>query len=52
MPVTVVGVYFRTTNDMIPWLTNGEDKIPVKFYVDLKVGSITADLFNYYSPVF
>lgn len=52
MPVTEVGVYFRTTDDMTIWVTNDQKKIPVKMHVDLKVGSITADLFNYHSPVF
>jgi hypothetical protein len=50
MPVTEVGTYFRTTDDMIIWVTNDQDRIPVKIYVDLKVGSITADLVNYTGP--
>lgn len=52
MPVTEVGPYFRDTDDMTIWVTNDEDKIPVKFYVDLKVGSVTADLVGYKEPFF
>jgi hypothetical protein len=50
MPITDVGTYFRTTDDMMLWVTNDMNKIPVRIYVDLKVGSITADLVNYNSP--
>lgn len=52
MPVTEVGPYFRNNDDMTVWVTNDENKIPVKIYVDLKVGSITADLVDYNSPEF
>jgi len=52
MPVTEVGPYFRDTDDMVIWVTNDKQKIPVKIYVDLKVGSITADLKHYVSPRF
>ena len=50
MPVTEVGPYFRDTDDMTIWVTNDKLKIPVKIYVDLKVGSITADLESYTWP--
>lgn len=50
MPVTEIGPYFRDTDDMVFWVTNDKNRIPIKIYVDLKVGSITADLKYYVSP--
>ncbi len=52
MPITEVGPYFRDTDDMTIWVTDDSNKIPVKIHVDLKVGSITADLRSYISPKF
>ena len=51
MPETEVGTYFRDSDDMIIWVTNDQRKIPVKIYIDLRVGSITADLKEYVDPV-
>jgi hypothetical protein len=52
MPVTQVGKFFDSTDDMTIWVTNDKQMIPVKIYVDLKVGSLTADLVKYKAPRF
>lgn len=52
MPVTQVGAFFNSTDDMTIWVTNDKQMIPVKIYVDLKVGSLTADLVKYKAPKF
>ncbi len=50
MPVTKVGAFFTSTDDMTIWVTNDKQMIPVKIYVDMKVGSLTADLVKYKAP--
>ncbi len=50
MPVTEVGQFFKTENDMTIWVTNDKHLIPVKFFLDLKVGSLTATLKKYKPP--
>ncbi len=47
MPITEVGQFFDTTDDMILWVTNDRHLIPVKIWVDLKVGSLNADIVEY-----
>lgn len=49
-PVTEVGPFFDSTDDMIIWITADNRKIPVRFHVELRAGSITADLQKYIPP--
>ena len=44
MPITEVGRFFDSTDDMIIWATNDRHLTPVKIWVDLKVGSLTAEI--------
>lgn len=50
MPVTEVGRFFKTTDDMSIWVTKAGKNIPVRLEVDLKVGSLVADLESYQAP--
>jgi hypothetical protein len=50
MPVTEVGQFFKTQNDMTIWVTNDKRMIPIKIHLDLKVGSLTAELKSYKPP--
>lgn len=52
MPVTEVGRFFKHNDDMTIWVTNDKHRIPVKIYVDLKFGSLTADLNQYIPPAY
>lgn len=52
MPVTEVGRYFKTRDDLSIWITNNEALIPVKFHVNLRVASLTADLVGYKGPMY
>ncbi|MBN1118955.1 MAG: DUF3108 domain-containing protein [Bacteroidales bacterium] len=49
-PETEVGSYFSEKDDMTLWISNDSRRIPYKIYVDLKVGSITAELQSYTPP--
>lgn len=46
-PVTEVGRAFKTENDMSVWFTDDENHLPVKIWLDLKVGSVTSELIEY-----
>lgn len=50
MPITEVGQFFKTENDMTIWITNDKKMIPIKIHLDLKVGSLTAELKSYHPP--
>lgn len=50
MPVTQVGRYFKTEDDLSIWVTATGKHIPVKLQVELKLGSFIAELESYYSP--
>ncbi len=46
-PVTIIGHFFRTSDAMTIWLTNNEKLIPVKFSVDLRLGTLYGYITNY-----
>lgn len=48
-PVTIVGHFFRTTDAMTVWFTNNSKYIPVKFSIDLKLGTLSGNITNYKS---
>lgn len=50
MPVTQVGRYFKTEDDLIIWVATTGKHIPIKLKVELKLGAFTAELEHYYSP--
>jgi len=49
-PVTIVGYFFRTSDAMSIWVTNSGKYIPVKFSVDLKIGTLYGDIIDYKKP--
>jgi len=50
MPETEIGRFFKTNEDMSFWVSNASPYVPVKIYVNLRVGSLTADLIKYTKP--
>ena len=48
-PVTIKGQFFRTTDAMTIWFANNGKYIPVKFTIDLKLGTLYGDITNYKS---
>jgi len=46
-PVTEVGRAFKKENDMSMWLTDDDNFLPVKIWVNLKVGSFRINLADY-----
>ena len=49
-PVTIIGNFFKTDEDMSIWFTEDADHIPVKFKLDLTIGSIDGYLVGYQKP--
>jgi hypothetical protein len=49
-PVTIIGHFFRTSDAMSIWLTNNGKYIPVKFSVDLKLGTLYGNIIDYKKP--
>lgn len=49
-PVTMIGEFFKTDEDMSIWFTGDANHIPVKFKLDLTIGSITGHLVDYRKP--
>ena len=47
MPATNRSRIFKGEGSITIWLTNDENKIPIRVQADLLVGSIKADLDNY-----
>ena len=46
-PVTIKGHFFRTTDAMTIWFANKGNYIPVKFSVDLKLGTLYGNITGY-----
>lgn len=46
-PILIVDRVFKSDEDMIVWVTDDENKIPLKIHSGISVGSITATLTNY-----
>jgi hypothetical protein len=49
-PVTIIGRYFDSDDDMSIWFTQDEIPIPVKIRLNLKLGSIQSELVEYQKP--
>ncbi len=49
-PVTIIGHFFRTSDAMSIWLTNNGKYIPVKFSIDLKLGTLHGNITDYKKP--
>ena len=47
IPFMETGRVFRDNEGISLWVTNDENKIPIRVQADLLVGSIKADLDNY-----
>lgn len=50
MPVTEVSRFFRGTDDLSIWVTKSGKNIPVRFEMNLRLGSFIAELENYQAP--
>jgi hypothetical protein len=48
-PVTIIGHFFRTSDAMTIWLTNNEKHIPLKFSIELKIGTLYGEITGYKS---
>jgi hypothetical protein len=48
-PVTIIGHFFQTTDAMTIWLSNNGKHIPLKFTIDLKLGTLYGNITNYQS---
>jgi hypothetical protein len=48
-PVTIVGHFFRTTDAMTIWFANTGKHIPIKFSIDLKLGTLYGNLTDHKS---
>ena len=46
-PVTIIGRYFRTTEAMTMWFTNNNKQIPVKFLIELRLGTLYGNITTY-----
>ena len=44
MPITEVGRFFKTENDITLWITDDKDFLPVRIKLDLRLGSLTGNL--------
>lgn len=46
-PLTIIGHFFRTSDAMSIWFANNGEYLPVKFAVDLKLGSLIGNISDY-----
>ena len=46
-PVTEIGRAFKTQNDMSVWFSDDANRVPVKIYLNLVVGSVKVELTSY-----
>ncbi len=46
-PQTEIGPFFKTNDDMVIWFSDDEKYLPVKAYLNLRVGSLKGELTNY-----
>ena len=49
-PVTIIGYFFRTSDAVSIWVTNNGKYIPVKFSIDLKLGTLHGNITDYNNP--
>jgi hypothetical protein len=49
-PVTIIGYFFRTSDAMSIWVTKDRQYIPVKFSIDLKIGTLYGNITDYKKP--
>ena len=47
IPFMETGRVFRDNEGISLWVTNDENRIPIKVKANLRIGSITADLFRF-----
>ena len=47
MPETQIGRYFKTREGMSVWVTKDKRHIPVKMNVNMRIGSLNAEIINY-----
>ena len=48
-PVTIIGHFFRTTDAMTIWFANNGKYIPIKFSIDLKLGTLYGNITDFKS---
>lgn len=46
-PILIVDRVFKTQNDMILWISDDKNKIPIKIFSAISVGAIYIDLYKY-----
>jgi len=46
-PILIVDRVFKTQNDMLLWISDDKNKIPIKIYTAISVGAIYIDLYQY-----
>lgn len=46
-PILIVDRVFKTQNDMILWVSDDKNKIPIKIFSAISVGAINIDLYQY-----
>jgi hypothetical protein len=49
-PITIIGHFFRTSDAMSIWITNDGKYIPVKFSINLRIGSLHGNITDYKKP--
>ncbi len=46
LPVTEIGEYFTSNKDVIVWISDDKDYIPLRIIINLKTGTLTGELRN------
>ena len=46
-PILIVDRVFKTQNDMILWISDDKNKIPIKIYSAISIGAVYVDLYRY-----
>jgi hypothetical protein len=46
-PILIVDRVFKSNDDMILWISDDKNRIPIKVYSDIAVGSISVELYKY-----
>jgi hypothetical protein len=46
-PILIVDRVFKTQNDMLLWVSDDKNKIPIKIYSAISVGAVYIDLYRY-----
>jgi hypothetical protein len=49
-PETIVGHFFRTSDAMTIWITKSKQNIPVRFCIELKIGTLYGEITSYIPP--